>query len=189
MSQKFVVVDFEATCAPDNDTVGGDFFPEIVEIGWCVVNLENLVIEGPENLLVKPRFTEIGPKLARLTGLQPDVVARQGVSFEAACRLLRDRKFHKLPWGSWGAWDAKCLNTNLGANGLIGVTPLGLIHVDLKRVYWLLRLRGRGRPMSLRRALNAEQLAQEGPRHRAGWDAYGAARLFTRLLEVTKELC
>ena len=82
MTNKIIIIDLEATCwegIPPKGEVN-----EIIEIGICQLDTLTGEISDNRGILVKPTHSKISPFCTQLTTLTPELVAREGVSFEEA---------------------------------------------------------------------------------------------------------
>ncbi|MEV5828431.1 3'-5' exonuclease [Spirillospora sp. NPDC052242] len=163
------VVDVEATCwdgpVPPGQT------SEIIEIGLCVVDLDERERVAKHRVLVRPERSEVGAFCTELTGLTQDEV-NGGISFREACALLeREHRSDTRTWASWGDYDRKQFERQCGG----GVRyPFGRRHVNAKAVY----AASHGlRRMGMAGALRHAGLPLEGRHHSGADDAWNIAAL------------
>jgi inhibitor of KinA sporulation pathway (predicted exonuclease) len=175
-----LVVDFEATSIQDNQNRPGSR-TEIIEVGICPLNLESLTCVSPESFLITPQRSGIGPFIEELTGITQIQVNQRGMKWSEFCQHMRIGRpqLQDMVWGSWGSWDRRVLDDNCKMNNCL--SPFGNNHLDLKRLYWLVRFPDR-HPMGLSRALREEGLKFRGKQHTAGDDAFNTARLMCFLM-------
>jgi inhibitor of KinA sporulation pathway (predicted exonuclease) len=173
-----LVVDFEATVKQDNQD-RPDFRAEIIEVGFCALHLGTLRCGTPEWRLIAPLRSGVGSFIERLTGITRARVTHEGITWADYCAVPRPQ-LQKIVWGSWGSWDRRLLRSNCEMNSC--PSPFSDMHLDLKRLYWLIELQGK-KPMGLGRALKREGLEFSGRRHSAGADAFNTARLMSVLLK------
>lgn len=172
-----LVVDFEATVKQDNQHRPG-FRTEIIEVGFCPLQLDTLRCGIPESRLIAPLRSEVGSFIEGLTSITQERVDREGMLWTAYCHAMETARsqLQKIVWGSWGSWDRRLLKSNCEMNSC--PSPFSDMHLDLKRLYWLIELQGK-KPMGLGRALKREGLEFAGTPHTAGDDAFNTARLMS----------
>ena len=86
MSGKIIVIDLEATCWEGNPPPGE--ISEIIEIGICVLDQATGVIDKNRGILIKPVHSAISPFCTQLTTITPDLIGKEGISFEEALHIL-----------------------------------------------------------------------------------------------------
>ena len=169
---KIIVVDIEATCWDVEPPPDGQL-NEIMEVGLCIFDVEANQIEGKRSILVKPLASEISPFCTKLTSLTPELVAKQGIGFAEACRILvAEYDARKYLWMSWGGYDRKlfrrqCRRLKIGY-------PFGNKHLNLRKAF--AEFNG-GKRVGMARALDMVNLVHEGVPHRGADDAWNVARL------------
>ena len=95
MTNKIIIIDLEATCwegIPPQGEVS-----EIIEIGICLLDTLTGEISNNRGILVKPTHSKISPFCTQLTTITPELVAREGVSYEFSGTIVdifkRKQKF------------------------------------------------------------------------------------------------
>ena len=95
MTNKIIIIDLEATCwegIPPKGEVS-----EIIEIGICLLDTLTGEITDNRGILVKPTHSKISPFCTQLTTITPELVAREGVSYEFSGTIVdifkRKQKF------------------------------------------------------------------------------------------------
>ena len=95
MTNKIIIIDLEATCwegIPPQGEVS-----EIIEIGICLLDTLTGEISDNRGILVKPTHSKISPFCTQLTTITPELVAREGVSYEFSGTIVdifkRKQKF------------------------------------------------------------------------------------------------
>lgn len=174
---KLLVVDLEATCWEGYNAPPGQT-NEILEIGVCLLDLETYQISAKRSLLVTPTESEISPFCTQLTSITPEMVAADGMTFEAACKILEhDYDSRNRMWASWGGFDREIFRKQCKRRDVR--YPLNGKHANLKRVY----MDATGERVGLHRALRAFSIDFAGTAHRGHDDAYNTAMLLATLLD------
>lgn len=179
---KIVVIDIEATCWEGYDAPEGQQ-NEIIEIGVCLLNPKiPISITGKRSILVKPQESEISPFCTDLTSITPEMLEKDGIGFDEACKILEDDyDTRNRLWGSWGALDMRLFKSQCRRRKVR--YPFSKKHSNLKRVFHEFH----GQRMGLARALTAVGIEAEGTAHRGDSDAYNTAVLLQHLFEVYGE--
>ncbi len=173
---KLIVIDVEATCWEDDPPAGQE--AEIIEIGVCVLDIRSGERLARHSILVQPERSEISPFCTALTSLTPAQVAR-GVSFEAACKILRRRYGSgNRAWASYGDYDRHLFERQCALRNV--AYPFGHTHINVKALVALLR--GFPREVGLAESLRLMQLPFDGTPHRGVDDAWNTASLLTTLM-------
>ena len=168
--EKLLVVDLEATCWEDNKASKEPM--EIIEVGFCLIDMVDYTISDPQSIIVKPLKSKVSKFCTDLTGHTQEEVDK-GVSLKAAGKILKEVfKSKKYVWGSWGEYDRfqyqkECLGTDWYpfSNRHINLKTLFALHNNLKK------------EMGLARALRSLDYEFEGRHHNGGDDAYNTARV------------
>jgi inhibitor of KinA sporulation pathway (predicted exonuclease) len=170
------VIDLEATCWRGEPPAGQ--ISEIIEIGLCVVDLEQRSRVERDRIMVRPERSTVSEFCTELTGItQAEVDA--GVSFQEAVGILLERHHSdSRPWASWGDYDRKQVQRQCSAIS-IGY-PFGATHINAKAVFAeSYALPRQGMDSALRHA----QLPLEGRHHNGADDAWNIAALILTLIE------
>jgi len=128
--EQMVIIDLEATC----DKPMPFWQSEIIQVGVCLLNLQSLKITKSRQILVKPERTPITGFCTTLTGITPELVAREGITLAETMRILeKEYKLNESTWATWGDYELKMLETDCEAKR---ITSPGRIqnHINLKRL-------------------------------------------------------
>lgn len=173
---KILVVDVESTCWPGKAPEGES--SEIIEVGVCMLDVASKERVAKESILVRPersRVSEFCTRLTTLTQAQVD----QGVSFEGACNILREKyKAKQRTWASWGAYDqlmfsGQCMMRRVEY-------PFGSRHINVKNLFALMHKLPH--EVGMVKAMALLDLPIEGTHHRGGDDAWNIAAILAILL-------
>lgn len=196
---EILVVDFEATCWEPKSSRPDGAVSEVIEIGYCLVNAERGARSECGSIYVLPERSTISPFCAELTGITPEVLAKNNaVSYLRAVRELRARfpRLRDMAWGSWGDYDRELAEemARLHADELPEADrtaetprrkaearrshppelyPFSRTHLNIKHFFALVS----GSPMEpdLDTALSICAVPFEGARHRGADDAWNTA--------------
>lgn len=175
--KEILVIDLEATCWKERTQTRQ--YSEIIEIGICEINIQNLEITKSEGIIVKPTTTEISDYCTELTSITQELVDRDGISFKDACEKLRNdyESFFK-PWFSYGNYDRKqffkqCEKENI-------YYPLNDTHINVKS---LLSIFKNQNERGMARALESLEMNLEGRHHRGVDDARNISKILISLIK------
>ncbi|NDJ51831.1 MAG: exonuclease domain-containing protein [Chloroflexi bacterium] len=174
---QLVVVDIEATCWRRSEPPPGQF-PEIIEVGLCILDLASATPSRKRSILVKPERSRVSSFCRKLTGITQEMVDG-GVSFAEACEtVVKEYDTFDLTWVSWGDYDrrkfqAQCRERNVPY-------PFSDSHINVKRVYAEVK---KIKPVGLGRAVRDSHLEFEGSHHRGHDDAWNIAKVLGILLK------
>jgi len=175
---KLLIIDIEATCW-EGYTVPAGQYNEIIEIGACLLDLNDLTTSDARAILVKPMESDISPFCTQLTALSPELIAAEGVSFEEACHILeKEYDSRNRMWASWGNYDREIFKKQCKRRKVR--YPFSGRHANLKRVYADVQ----GQRAGLQRAFESLGLDWIGRAHRGVDDAANTARLMAHLLDT-----
>ena len=180
---KIVVIDIEATCWEGYNAPEGQE-NEIIEIGVCLLNPKAtpITVTDKRSILVKPQESVISPYCTELTSITPEIVEKEGISFDEACKILEEEyDTRNRLWGSWGALDMRMFKSQCRRRKVR--YPFSKKHSNLKRVFHEFH----GQRMGLARALEAVGIEAQGTAHRGDADAYNTALLLSYLFEIYGE--
>lgn len=174
---KIVVVDIEATCwegkTPEN------MESDIIEIGICLLNIETGEISDNQGIMVVPERSTISPFCTELTTITPELIAKEGVSFQEALRILKkDYLSQSRAWASFGAYDLKQFQRQCTA--LKRGYPFGPSHLNVKTLFALKKKLPFEQGMA--GALNMLEIPLEGTHHRGVDDAKNIAKILWWIL-------
>ncbi|MFC2294863.1 MAG: trypsin-like peptidase domain-containing protein [Leptotrichia hongkongensis] len=132
MTNKIIIIDLEATCwegIPQKGEVS-----EIIEIGFCLLDTLTGEISDNRGILVKPTHSKISPFCTQLTTITPELVAREGVSFEEALQILkREYQAYQYTWASYGNYDRNMLQKQCALRKL--PYPMHNEHINVKELF------------------------------------------------------
>ncbi len=177
---KIIVVDLEATCwegfdAPDGQT------NEIIEIGVCLLDPHSdpIAITDKRSILVKPIESVISPFCTELTTITPELVEKEGITFDEACHILETEfDSRNRLWVAWGGWDKRFFLSQCKRRKIR--YPFSKKHSNIKRVFH----ENYGERLHFALALEKARIEAHGTAHRGDDDAYNTARLLRHLFEV-----
>ncbi|HZM83144.1 MAG TPA: 3'-5' exonuclease [Candidatus Limnocylindrales bacterium] len=172
------VVDVEATCWADGPPPGE--VSEIIEIGVCVVDIEDWRRVERRRILVQPRRSKVSPFCTELTGLTQAEVDG-GVEFAQACALVAGELRGRLrTWASWGEYDRRQFERQCSPGGVR--YPFGSRHINVKERF--AAAFGLRRGIGMSRALAQAGLPLEGRHHRGDDDAWNIAAIVIELARL-----
>ena len=169
-----LVIDIEATCwehltppYPKSD---------IIEIGITSIAMPDKEVLDSRSIIVIPTNSEISEFCTELTTLTPEYVAKNGIPFEDAIRILRNEyKVHRNMWASWGDFDKnnfcdQCKKETIRY-------PFNNIHLNVKALFaWRY-----GFNCSVSKAATYMGMQFEGTKHRGIWDSLMIAKMLMDL--------
>lgn len=158
------MVDLEATCWLGQPPEGQ--VSEIIEIGWALIENELIVDRGTQ--LVLPSNSTVSEFCTQLTSITQEMLNEEGVPLVDAVALIKADldvdDLIRLPWASWGDYDANMLARS-------GV-KMGR-HLNLSSMF--VYLFNKSKSFGLAKACANLGVPWEGTAHRGGDDAYMAA--------------
>lgn len=167
-----IIIDLEATCW--NGSVPQGQVSEIIEIGICLLDTQTGSISKNQGILIKPEKSEVSPFCTELTTITQGLLENEGVSFEAACELLRtEYSGDKYTWASYGQYDLnmmkkQCLDREMDY-------PLSQDHINVKILFS--KVKGLRRRVGMKGALGKLGIPLEGTHHRGVDDARNIAKI------------
>lgn len=164
------VIDIESSCWNRNDPDEG--VNEIIEVGSTVIDMKEKRILPWKSFYIKPIKSKISPFCTKLTGITQEIVDREGVGFDFACRSL-DEATHGITWASWGDYDRETFKDQCGRENI--PYPFGKTHINIKNVFALTN--GLKKEVSIPDALEILDLKFTGSYHRGGPDSFNAAKV------------
>jgi inhibitor of KinA sporulation pathway (predicted exonuclease) len=150
-----LVIDVESTCW-DHEPPRGQS-SEIIEVGLCLVDLQQLERRERRSILVRPQMSEVSEFCTRLTGIT-SAMLRDAPPLAEAIRILRDE------------YDLKY--------------PFGPTHLNVKNLFSLAL--GLTSELGIDAACARMGLTMEGAHHRGVDDAWNIAQIFCLLLKRTR---
>lgn len=173
MSRDIVlVVDLEATCWRGHPPVG--MYNEIIEIGISGVDYNTKEITFKDTIIVKPKYSEISKFCTELTSIDHNLIDKEGVSFEKACDILRNKyKSNGRFWMSFGNYDKNQIERDCKLKKVNN--PFSQNHFNIKTLFSLAY--GLPQDLGVQGALDYLGIEFEGTAHRAVDDAFNTAKL------------
>jgi inhibitor of KinA sporulation pathway (predicted exonuclease) len=172
------VIDVELTCYPDGVFPPGET-QEIIEIGVCEIDLQELKIVGSRSYPVVPTMSSVSPFCTELTGWTYAKLKKQGFSFEKACSILAARGALNRLVVTDSDNELSCISRQCELMSV--ANPFGSSLQNVATLFSILTRQTRN--LSLEEMLAHVGLEFEGRPHRAADDATNIARLFIRLME------
>lgn len=177
---KVLVIDLECSCWRGAPPEGQR--QEIIEIGICMLDFNTREISNKQGILIKNHQSEISPFCTELTSITQDMIDKDGVEFDEACKILRNYyKSEKRLWFSWGNFDRTQFIADCKQRGVS--YPLSDYHFNAKSLYGF-KYKLKNEP-GLQRALKHAGMTFEGYHHRGVDDAVNIARLVKIIFEET----
>lgn len=181
--KRVFVVDVEATCWETKEEQGTR--PnEIIEIGFCVLDVKSLKVISKDSFVVKPQFTTVSPFCTELTGwTQADIDQGQPINVILDQITSLYQPNYNDVWFSYGNYDRNMLSskTNKGVGALYDIDTIDNPfdkcgqHINIKTLYALRA--GLDREVGLAKALNQLGFQFEGRHHNGADDAANIAKI------------
>ena len=149
---------------------------EIIEIGLCAINLKDLSIFKPVNLVVRP-VLGIPERCSEITGLSEDdlVFSR---SFSNAHAYIMENYSLKSEFFAYGKEDFRIIREHEFRYGLKNISDSG--NMDFSALYKTIKRNKKA--VGLKKAMRREGLEFIGRQHCALNDAINLARLIRKVL-------
>lgn len=173
-ADKILVFDLELTCW--EPLPPPDMSPEIIQIGYCFLNLQTGERSGMDSLYVRPIKSTISEFCTELTGITPKLIKRGQCLPTVSQRLLKlgTKQYASACYGDdWACVNTECQKANCNtflSDEWINVSTLTKLAFNNYKC------------IGLRNACEQIDLAWEGEAHRAEWDAWNTAGLLYALL-------
>lgn len=178
----YIIVDFEATCWPDESRRGDG---EIIEIGGVKAAYGTARILEEFSTLVRPtRYPQLSEYCTKLTGIPQNEVDAAPLFPEALARFIDwiGIPITECTFCSWGAYDRFLLRQACRFHRIS--FPFDDEYINIKPAFSEVFT---GRGVSMERAMEVAGIAQEGRRHRALDDARNAAKLWREVVKEKKK--
>lgn len=176
MAKKILVLDLEATCWEDKEFQNNN--SEIIEIGFCFLDLKTKGISDPKSIIVKPDLLDISDYCTELTSLTLEQISK-GISLKEACQKLKDDFYtHNYPLATYGLWDSVFFKKECSKKEI--QYPFNLDVLNVKLLFEMISLKKK--KLGLLNAMKFYDLQFEGRQHRADVDSYNTARLLRKIL-------
>ena len=172
--KKCLVIDIEATCWDDGI---GPPNPksDIIEIGLATISLPAKEVIETRSIIVLPTSSKISEFCTRLTTLTPEFVAKYGIPFKDAIRIITEYKADKNMWASWGEYDKNKFVDQCKKEDI--EYPFNNIHLNVKSLFaWKY-----GFNCKLEKAASHIGIEFEGTLHRAVCDSLMTAKILMEL--------
>jgi len=171
----------ESTCWRNDPPPGQK--SEIIEIGVCIIDMEELKVKTTIGIPVRPAYSKVSDFCTGLTGWTDEKLQGAATFQEAVTTLKNDFKSKQHTWASWGDYDRvqfeRCCELHK-----VGY-PFGRRHISLKTLFAIMC--GLQDEVSVAGALEILGWEFEGCPHRGVDDAENIARIFTRMLEWSRD--
>ena len=179
-SSKIVVFDTELTCWEGRDSQYKS--REVISLGACILDLENLEISNKFHMLTKPTRSEISEYCTKLTGITKEQ-ADKADDFQTMCKaLMKDLDAKYYPCAAWGSDNEQiyyeCRTKECKY-------PFSSEFIDISLLYSIFM----SKPINngLEKSLVENGLIFEGEKHNPYCDAYNAAIILKLLLEKIRK--
>lgn len=174
---EILVVDIEATCwngpSPEN------MVSDIIEIGICLLNVQNGEISDNRGIIVTPERSTVSEFCTELTTITPEMVKEEGIPFKEALSILRKEYLSSSrAWASYGAYDLKQFQRQ--CSELERGYPFGPSHINVKTLFALKNKLGH--ELGMAGSLQKLDIELEGTHHRGIDDAKNIAKILWTLL-------
>jgi inhibitor of KinA sporulation pathway (predicted exonuclease) len=171
-----LLIDLEATCWKGRPPKG--MHNEIIEIGISGIDYFSKEIKFKDSIIVKPKKSEISEFCTELTSITQEMIDKEGVTFEKACKILKEKyRAHKRVWMSWGEYDRQQFERDCKLNKVD--YPMGRTHINLKPLFAFFM--GLNFDPGVASALEHLDMDFDGVAHRGDDDAYNIARILQRI--------
>jgi len=167
------IIDVEATCGEEVNTL------EIIQIGICVVNTSERIIQDEKRIYLKPRHSVVTKFCTELTGITSDDVADADIYERVMPVLFEEYKLSRRPWVSWGDYDREVF-VQMGKlyNDRY---YFGKTHINLKNIFAIFR--GMSREVGLKSAIDQLGLTFQGSQHDGLDDAVNIAKILLEMIQ------
>lgn len=173
---KIIIVDVESTCWMGEPPTGQ--INEIIEVGICMVDVDNLSISDKKSYIIRPTFSKISDFCTELTGITQDMVDK-GKDFSKVCNDIENRYGSKSRiWTSYGEYDKnqfkKCCR-------IFNVPyPFSDMHWNIKSLSSVFY---GYKQMGMDKLLEKLNIPLEGRHHSGVDDAYNTAKILVNILQ------
>lgn len=176
MGERILVFDLELSCWLGRPPEG--MRSDIIEIGFCVLDMNTTGITDRNSLIIKPANSNISKFCAGLTGITQEMVDQDGITLKEACAILSGHAKHTSLSAAWGKFDPRSLKKDCHHYGV--EYPLTSDHSNAQKTF---RTKlGRKDETSVRKALAHLGRQFDGRQHRAVDDAYNTAVILSDIL-------
>lgn len=178
--KNYIVFDLEWNQSANGKERSIPHFPfEIIEIGAVKLD-EGFQMTGEFHRLVRPQvYTQMHHAISEVTHMNMKELKQNGISFPEAAAEFLAWCGENAVFCSWGNMDLLELQRNMDYYHMDNPFPKPLLYYDVQKLYGLF-YRENAR-ISLDAAVEAQELLEERPFHRALDDAYYTGKLLTLL--------
>ncbi|GAA4278648.1 3'-5' exonuclease [Aquimarina mytili] len=167
-----IIIDLEATCWKGSIPQGQ--VNEIIEIGICLLDIKTGAISKNQGILIKPERSVVSSFCTELTTITQELLDEKGISFQAACELLRtEYNSEKYTWASYGQYDLNMMKKQCSYSGI--EYPLSENHINVKTLFS--ETKGLRKKVGMKGALGILDIPLEGTHHRGVDDARNIAKI------------
>lgn len=168
---KILICDSEHTCCEKGEFPDGEQ-QDIIQLGWCWLNLLTMEISPQKYFYVKPTRSRINDYCTELTGILPKHV-KSAAPLAHVCRsLINNHGTKARPWMTWG-FDMEYLKQE--CHDLNADFPFSESYFNAQDLASILL----GFPLrtGLDEALRLLNMSFDGKRHSAPDDAFNTAKI------------
>lgn len=179
--RNILVVDVEATCWESKIPPEGEE-SEIIQIGACLLNVENIKVTERWLFYVKPIKSKVSKFCEELTGITQTVLDEQGKNYAEITQILITLlKSKRRPWASYGAFDRFIFEKMSKMHNII--YPFGTNHINIKNLV-ALKFKWK-KEKGMIATLDFFNMPFIGVHHNASDDAYNAALILIKALWIS----
>lgn len=177
---KIVMVDVESTCWRGQPPTGQ--MNEIIEVGICSINIDDLSISDKNSYIVKPTYSIVSDFCTELTGLTQEIVDN-GETFANICNKIQNEYGSRSRiWVSYGEYDKnqfkKCCR-------IFDVEyPFSDMHWNLKAMASIFY---GWKEMGMDKLLDKLGIKMDGRHHRGIDDAYNISKILIDILSKGRQ--
>lgn len=172
--KEYIVIDLEMTCEKPRPK---GYKPEIIEIGMVFMTHDG-EIKKKEQILVRPKHNSISEFCTELTGYTENVLKKEGVPYEEACRKIMKLGTQNKTIVAWGEdWNQFLMESEWKNCDY----PLSNSFVNLSLIHSIL-LKTKEK-VSLENALEFWGIEAEGTLHTGVDDAYNTALILKKMID------
>ena len=158
---------------------------EIIEVGLCSLDVNNLRREDRCSIMVKPMKSHINEFCTELTSITPEMVEFSKPLSNACAILEKEYDSQKRMWASWGDYDRNQFQRNCKEYRIR--YPFGPTHLNVRTLFSITL--GVNRKLELDEAFRYLGWELDGPLHRGVDDAWNTAKILKWLLSQGREPC
>lgn len=168
---QFIVLDLEWNQSSRGKDGALDRLPfEIIEIGAVKLNASLQIISEFHRLIKPMVYKQMHYKIVEVTHMSMERLESEGQRFEDVIRDFLEWCGKDYRFCTWGTMDLTELQRNMVYHGLEIPFKKPLLYYDLQKIYSLIK--GDKQKLSLDAAVEAMEIKEDRPFHRALDDAY-----------------